>query len=189
MADVSAIVVNYNTGAYVTQLVAGLRRETITRRDGRPGTLEIVVVENASPSDQSPWLAPLERDGVKVVRAPGNLGYAGGNNLGVGHATGDKILILNPDVLIVPGAVDALARHLDLHPRAGQVGPRGWIDSHRFLYLPRIDRRWPRSSPRRGGARRSAAPRRSRCAARRTRCASGARPIRRRSRCSPATRS
>jgi GT2 family glycosyltransferase len=161
MADVSAIVVNYNTGAYVTQLVAGLRRETITRRDGRPGTLEIVVVENASPSDQSPWLAPLERAGVKVVRAPANLGYAGGNNLGVRHATGDKILILNPDVLIVPGAVDALARHLDLHPRAGQVGPRGWIDSHRFLYLPRIElptlatqlaEAWRRTSRRRAEA-------------------------------------
>src|SRR5262249_24940783 len=73
------------------------------------------------------------------VRASSNLGYAGGNNLGVRHATGDKILILNPDVLVVPGAVDALARHLDLHPRAGQAGPRGWIDSHRFFHLPRIE--------------------------------------------------
>src|SRR5262249_21316876 len=92
MADVSAIVGNYNTGAYLTPLVAGLRRETITRRDGRRGSLEIVVVDNASPSDQSAWLDPLERDGVKVVRAQENLGYAGGNNLGVRHATGDKIL-------------------------------------------------------------------------------------------------
>jgi len=161
MADVSAIVVNYNSGAWLTALVAGLRRETLTRRDGRPGELEIVVVENASPSDQSRWLEPLERAGVKVVRAPANLGYAGGNNLGVRHATGDKILVLNPDVLIVPGAVGALARHLDDHPRAGQVGPRGWIDSHRFLYLPRIElptlatqlaEAWRRTSKRRAEA-------------------------------------
>jgi len=139
MADVSAIIVNYNSGAWLTQLVAGLRRERITRADGRPGTLEIVVVENASPADQSPWLEPIERDGIRVLRAPENLGYAGGNNLGVRAATGEKLLILNPDVLIVPGAVDALARHLDDDPRAGQVGPRGWIDPHRFLHLPRIE--------------------------------------------------
>jgi GT2 family glycosyltransferase len=139
MADVSAIVVNYNSGAYLTQLVAGLRRERITRAAGRPGELEIVVVENGSPSDQSHWLDPLERDGVVVVRSKANLGYAGGNNLGVRHATGRQLLILNPDVLIIPGAIDALSRALERDPQAGQVGPRGWFDSHRFLYLPRIE--------------------------------------------------
>ena len=139
MADVSAIVVNYNSGAWLTQLVAGLRRERITRADGRPGELEIVVVENGSPNDQSQWLEPLERDGVTVIRSKENLGYAGGNNLGVRRATGRQLLILNPDVLIVPGAIDALSRELERDPRAGQVGPRGWFDSHRFLYLPRIE--------------------------------------------------
>jgi hypothetical protein len=139
MADVSAIVVNYNSGAWLTQLVAGLRRERITRADGRPGELEIVVVENGSPSDQSRWLDPLERDGVTVIRSRENLGYAGGNNLGVRRASGRQLLILNPDVLIVPGAIDALSRALERDPRAGQVGPRGWFDSHRFMYLPRIE--------------------------------------------------
>jgi GT2 family glycosyltransferase len=141
--DVSAIVVNYNTGPWLGTLVDGLARERVTRRDGsvaEPGSIEVVIVENASPSDQEEWLAPLrERPGVEVVRAPSNLGYSGGCNLGARHARGRLLLFLNPDVLIVPGAVDALVRHLDRHPECGQAGPRGWFDAHRFFYLPRIE--------------------------------------------------
>jgi GT2 family glycosyltransferase len=139
MPDVSAIVVNYNTGGYLETLVDGLERETVTRRDGARGSIEVVVVENASPSDQSAWLAPLERRGVTVVRSSQNLGYAGGCNLGARNAHGRHLLFLNPDVLLVPGCVDALVRHLDDHPECGQAGPRGWFDAHRFFYLPRIE--------------------------------------------------
>lgn len=137
--DISAIVVNYNTGAYLQTLVDGLAREKVTRRDGGPASIEVIVVENQSPSDQEPWLAPLEAQGVTVVRSPVNGGFGGGCNLGTRHARGRQLLYLNPDVLIVPGCVQALSRHLDDHPRAGQVGPRGWFDAHRFFFLPRIE--------------------------------------------------
>jgi len=137
--DVSAIVVNYNTGQYLQTLVDGLRRERLTRRDGGPAALEIVVVENCSPSDQEQFLRPLEAQGVVVVRSPVNGGFGGGCNLGTRHARGRHLLYLNPDILIVPGAVQALSDHLDAHPRCGQCGPRGWYDAHRFFYLPRIE--------------------------------------------------
>jgi len=139
MADVSAIVVNYNTGPWLGALADGLARERVTRREGGAGSIEMVVVENASPADQEAWLQPLRARGVVVVRAPENLGYSGGCNLGARHAAGRHLLFLNPDVLLVPGCVDALARHLDAHPECGQAGPRGWFDSHRFFHLPRIE--------------------------------------------------
>jgi len=137
--DVSAIVVNYNTGQYLQTLVDGLRRQELVRRDGGRGELEIVVVENQSPSDQERFLRPLEAQGVVVVRSPVNGGFGGGCNLGTRHARGRHLLYLNPDLLIVPGCVQALTRHLDDHPRCGQCGPRGWYDAHRFFYLPRIE--------------------------------------------------
>lgn len=139
MADISAIVVNYNTGQYLQTLVDGLRREPLVRRDGGRASLEIVVVENCSPSDQEHFLQPLEAQGVIVVRSPVNGGFGGGCNLGTRHARGRHLLYLNPDLLIVPGCVQALTRHLDDHPRCGQCGPRGWYDCHRFFYLPRIE--------------------------------------------------
>ena len=139
MVDVSAIIVNYNSGAYTTQLVDCLEEQEVSRPNGRPGEMEIVVVENYSPDDQEEWLQPLEQRGVRVVRTPENLGYAGGCNAGVANCRGRNLLFLNPDVFVLPDGVDALSRYLDAHPQAGQVGPRGWFDCHRFFHLPRIE--------------------------------------------------
>ncbi|MFO0980732.1 MAG: hypothetical protein U1E76_03115 [Planctomycetota bacterium] len=46
---------------------------------------------------------------------------------------------MNPDVLIVPGALEAMLAYLRQNPDAGQVGPRGWFDAHRFFFLPSIE--------------------------------------------------
>lgn len=138
-ADVSVIIVNYNSGSYTRNLVECLQHEPVTRRNGKPGRLEILVVENGSPDDQSRWLDPLRAQDVQVLTTPANLGYSGGCNFGARRATGRHLLFMNPDVMIVPGGVDALCRYLDQDPLAGQVGPRGWFDSHRWFHLPRIE--------------------------------------------------
>ncbi len=137
--DVSVIIVNYNSGPYTASLVECLQAEQVTRPDGSPGRLEIVVVENDSPDDQSEWLDPLEELGVRVIKSDTNLGYAGGCNLGTRNSHGRNLLYMNPDVFVVPGGVDALSRYLDRNPRVGQVGPRGWFDSYRYFFLPRIE--------------------------------------------------
>jgi GT2 family glycosyltransferase len=161
MVDVSAIIVNYSSGAYTVQLVECLRCQQVERVDGSPGELEIIVVENCSPSDQSEFLDPLRKQGVTVLQTPANLGYAGGCNAGAAIARGRNLLFLNPDVFILPGGVQHLARYLDDHPEAGQVGPRGWFDCHRFFHLPRIElptlslhwlEAWRRTSARRAEA-------------------------------------
>lgn len=139
MVDVSAIIVNYNSGFYTANLVDCLRDQVIHDAAGRRGSLEIIVVENCSPEDQSVFLDPLRERGVTVLRTESNLGYGGGCNAGAERATGRHLLFLNPDVFILPGGVDALCRYLDEHPEAGQVGPCGWFDCHRFFHLPRIE--------------------------------------------------
>jgi len=52
-----------------------------------------------------------------------NRGYAAGNNLGAEQATGDYLLILNPDTVVSPGAIESLVKFLDSHPKAGIVAP------------------------------------------------------------------
>ncbi|MEW6741224.1 MAG: glycosyltransferase family 2 protein [Planctomycetota bacterium] len=137
--DLSAVIVNYNSASLARELVHSLRAEMFEGRDGSEGQLEIIVVENASPQDEKAALLALRDEGVEVVFSTQNRGYAGGCNLGFAHARGEHLLIMNPDVLIVPGALDAMLGHLRGHPDVGQVGPRGWFDAYRFFYLPSIE--------------------------------------------------
>ena len=89
--------------------------------------LEVVVVDNAPPGPAHDRL----REGVgrraEVVASGGNLGYAGGNNLGIARLLDrgvDSVLLLNPDTRIEPDTLTRLRRVLENHPGCGVVGPR-----------------------------------------------------------------
>jgi len=84
---------------------------------------EIIVVDNAS-GDGTAKMLNFEFPEVVAIVSSRNLGFAGGNNLAVARAWGDKILFLNPDVVICQGAVEKTAAYLDNHPEAGLVGPK-----------------------------------------------------------------
>ena len=135
----SALVVNYNTGAFAVQCVRSLLREW--RDEGRRAEdLEVVVVDNASPADQGAAMAELESLGAKVVMADDNLGYAGGMNLALEHTSGgpqDQVALLNPDLFILPGAIGTMLEYLVDHPDVGAVDPRATIDPGLALNLPR----------------------------------------------------
>ena len=80
--------------------------------------LDVVVVDNASADDT---VARVRRDhpAVAVVSAPGNLGWSGGNALGIRWALergADYIVLLNPDVLVTPGWLDAAVAAMESRP-------------------------------------------------------------------------
>lgn len=135
----SALVVNYNSGGYALRCVESLHAEW--KRSGRDARqLEVIVVDNCSPTDQNEWLAALERSGARVLRSPDNGGYAKGVNLAYAHSSGtgsDVVGILNPDLHFLPGSVDALLDYLAEHPECGAIDPRAWVDPERELALPR----------------------------------------------------
>ena len=138
-ARLSALVVNYNTGAFATACVRSLLHEW--RRVGRSDDdLEVIVVENASPVDQTEHLAAIEALGARVVHAGENLGYAGGMNLAFRHSSGgpdDQVAILNPDLFFLPGSIGTLMDYVDAHPACGAVDPRASIDPLGLMQLPR----------------------------------------------------
>jgi N-acetylglucosaminyl-diphospho-decaprenol L-rhamnosyltransferase len=84
---------------------------------------EIVVVDNAS-SDGSVHAVRAADPDVVVVETGANLGFGTGANRGVALTTGDYLLILNPDTVVEPGTVKALAEALDRDAGLGLVGPR-----------------------------------------------------------------
>lgn len=84
---------------------------------------DIVVVDNAS-TDGSAEMVAQAFPGVRLLRSPENLGFAGGNNLALRQAAADLLLLLNPDTIVPPGAIDRLVGRLLADPGAAAAGPR-----------------------------------------------------------------
>jgi GT2 family glycosyltransferase len=139
----TALVVNYCSGAFAEACVASLRAEWA--RSGRAADdLDVIVVDNASPADQSGWLANLRESGTTVAEADDNLGYAKGMNLAWSHARwrdagrpDDVVAILNPDLFFLPGSLDRLLDHLIANPEIGAIDPKATIDPGLGMNLPR----------------------------------------------------
>ena len=121
----SAIIVAYRTPAETVAAVESLRAQTLPPD-------EIVIVDNGA-ADDDPLPDPPELEGTRVVRPQSNLGYGAGCNLGGGAASGDELLILNADVVLNAGALEALTERLHSNERIAVVGPR--IFSHGEVQL------------------------------------------------------
>ena len=114
-ADVTVVVVTYQSEEVISELLSDLRREASSLR------LRVVVVDNAS-TDATVARARAH-PGVVVVEDGRNGGYAAGINLGVRHSGRSRaILALNPDVRIDDGALIALWQRL-WQPGVGAVVP------------------------------------------------------------------
>jgi len=83
---------------------------------------EVIVVDNAS-TDATPGLL-RQHHHLKLVENQRNRGYAAANNQGIKLATGEYVLLLNPDTRVELGALDVLSRYLDEHDDIGAVAPR-----------------------------------------------------------------
>jgi N-acetylglucosaminyl-diphospho-decaprenol L-rhamnosyltransferase len=84
---------------------------------------ETVVVDNAS-TDGTAAMIRARWPGVRLFEGGGNLGFAGGNNLGIRQTFGELVLLLNPDTVVRPGALDTLVAALDARSDAAVAGPR-----------------------------------------------------------------
>jgi len=115
--DISVIVINYRTH----DLTSACIESVIQHTEGL--SYEIILVENGtaqfSEADAGRW------DGaVQVVVSDTNLGFAGGNNLGIRSATGKYILLLNSDTYLTGNALLTAFRYMESHPEAGVMSVR-----------------------------------------------------------------
>lgn len=115
--DVSIVILNYRSKGLVRQCVKTIRLY------GTACSHEIIVVDNDSNDGVGEMLRQRYPD-VLFLAAPANVGYAAGNNLGIRAARGRYVLIMNPDITVRPGSIDALVRHMDESPEIGVLGPR-----------------------------------------------------------------
>src|SRR5882724_3410177 len=83
---------------------------------------EIILVDDGSTDGTREWLATLAPP-FRVVLNERNLGYAIANNRGAATATGEFLALLNNDLVLAPGWLEAMmAAHRSLGDRAGLVG-------------------------------------------------------------------
>ena len=112
--NLSIITINYN----------GLK-DTCELIDSIPfnNDLEVIVVDNASKKDEASYIFEKYPQ-VKVIRSQQNLGFAGGNNLGIKASKGKYILLINNDTYFKEYNIDALIKRLEASDRIGMVCPK-----------------------------------------------------------------
>ena len=115
--DISIVIVAWNAKRYLELCLRSITNDPPQR------SMEIFVVDNAS-TDGSSEMIKTEFPDVKLIRSEENLGFARGNNVAIRQCKGRYIALVNPDVIVLPGCLDALADFLDNNPRVGDVGPR-----------------------------------------------------------------
>ncbi len=113
---VSIITVNYNQSSVTFDLLESLRKITYPN-------IEIIVVDNASPGD-NPDSIKLKYPEIILIKSSENLGFAGGNNLGIEKSTGDYLLFINNDTEVPSGFLEPLVDFCQLHPEAGMISPK-----------------------------------------------------------------
>ena len=115
-AHVTIVIVNYESYAELRDCLASLAA------DAEAGH-EIVVVDHVSREGAADALS-REFPFVRLLRVPGNEGFAAGVNRGARGAQTPFLLLLNPDSIVDAGLVDRLCEWMRDRPDVGVVGPR-----------------------------------------------------------------
>jgi GT2 family glycosyltransferase len=114
----SIVMLSWNAAEYTRIAVESIRAHTRYPH-------EIVVVDNGSEAPTLAVLDELESEhGVRVVRNGRNLGFGQGMNIGMAHARGDVIVILNNDVVVTDGWLEDLVGALETRRTVGCTAPR-----------------------------------------------------------------
>ena len=120
MADkdsLAIIIVTYNSTQEIDACLESLVGHTA------PFPTTITVVDNQSPDGTAAHVRqrwPM----AQVIDSGGNLGFARANNIGIRATSSDYVLLMNPDTVAPPGAIQALVRGLAAHPEAAIAGAR-----------------------------------------------------------------
>jgi GT2 family glycosyltransferase len=107
--DLSIIVVSYNTRELTLDCLASIDAETMCAK------YELIVVDNNS-SDHSAAAIARQFPHVRLIALDDNIGFARANNLAAKQARGRRVLLLNPDTIILDQAIDRLVEFADANP-------------------------------------------------------------------------
>jgi N-acetylglucosaminyl-diphospho-decaprenol L-rhamnosyltransferase len=142
MIDLSIVIVNWNVCDLLCRCLHSILDGAVSRTDvpgvwqlGHVGyqmressvppalQFEILVIDSAS-ADDSVERVRHEFPDVRLYPSEINLGYTGGNNLGMRESCGRYVLVLNPDTEVLGDALRTMVSYMDEHRQVGVVGPQ-----------------------------------------------------------------
>jgi GT2 family glycosyltransferase len=115
--EVSIVIVSWNAKKYLVDCLESIARHCSARN------YEIIVVDNAS-TDGTGELIADRFPNVRFIQNDSNLGFAKGNNIGIGQTSGDYICLINSDVKFVDDCITAMLAYLTEHPDVAMIGPK-----------------------------------------------------------------
>ncbi len=113
----SIIIISYNTKQLTLDCIQSVLDQTSETR------YELIVVDNNSP-DQSAEAIKKKFPQINLIASKDNLGFAKANNLAAEKASGEFILLLNPDTVVLDNAIDKLMQFAHDNPDSGIWGGR-----------------------------------------------------------------
>lgn len=109
------VMVSYNTAELTLRAIRSIYQET------QQTPFNLIVVDNDSRDDSADKIA-AEFPDLTLIRSSRNLGFSGGTNLGARQSNSEMLLLLNPDTVVLDGAIDALCQFSREHPDNGIWG-------------------------------------------------------------------
>lgn len=114
--ELSVITVNYNGLRDTERMIESLQKHLTI-------LYELIVVDNGSVKDEASELQ-LKYPFIKTIRSERNLGFAGGNNLGIRKASGNYLLFLNNDTYVQDDSFSCLIDAMKHNPLLGGISPK-----------------------------------------------------------------
>lgn len=130
----SVVIVNYNVKHFLEQCLLSVERASAALK------VEVWVVDNLS-VDGSVAMVRQKFPWVHLIANDKNLGFSKANNQAMRLATGEYVLLLNPDTVIEEDTLMKVAKFMDDHPDAGGLGVK-MVDG-KGTYLPESKRGLP----------------------------------------------
>lgn len=85
---------------------------------------ELIIVDNGSSANEAQLLKDRYGDKITTLRSEHNMGFAGGNNLGISNSHGEYVMLLNNDTELDDDSVKYLVDFLETHTDYGAVSPK-----------------------------------------------------------------
>jgi len=118
MVDISIVILNYKSKGLTLNCI-----KSIKEADWTGLKYEIIVVDNNS-EDYLREILAWQYPEIKFIQNQKNLGMGAGNNVGIKHAQGKYIAIMNPDTLAFKDTFKILYDFMEANPEVGVVGPK-----------------------------------------------------------------
>lgn len=111
----SIVIVSYNVRSYLEQCLQSVKQAL----EGIEG--EVFVVDNRS-DDDSVETVRTKYPWVRLIENPENMGFSRANNIAIREASGEYVLLLNPDTIVEKDTLREVLQFMEDHPKAGGTG-------------------------------------------------------------------